>query len=104
MLPEGADPPLRPTLPAWDRLFFDASHCLWARNAPIPGQRSETWDVLDPRGAHLGEVRLPAGFRLTDAKDSEVLGLTQDALGVEYLLGLRLEPAVDFACGSPFGG
>lgn len=56
---------------------------------------SIAWSVLDPNGAPIGTVMLPAGLRLMEAERGTVWGMEQDALDVPYIVRYRVEPVAN---------
>ena len=74
------------TLPAFDAVTFDSEGCLWVTRAvAVPGD-PVVFDVFDPRGRYLGEVKGPSGVQSTTrpyVTRDLLMVLSVHALGVE---------------------
>lgn len=75
--------PLPATLPGYAKLVFADTGELWAQRYPVPGTPSFHWDVFHPDGHYLGRVEITASFRVHAVSDGQLLGVHEDALGVE---------------------
>ncbi len=75
--------PLPKTLPAFGRMLAEPDGHLWLERFARPGDDTPRWDVLDPRGRHLGTVTLPRGLRLTHVAPGWVTGVRPDEMDVE---------------------
>jgi hypothetical protein len=79
-------------MPAIGGLVIDRTGNIWLQRYRAPGIDDDapaTWTVLDPDGAWLGDVDLPAGLDVTDIGTDYVLGVWRDDLGVQHV---RLHP------------
>lgn len=67
----------------------------WIRRQPGSDARS-TWDLLDNCGAYRGSASVPHNVSLTEVgSGGRIHVVASDALGVEYVLRLRLEANVE---------
>lgn len=66
---------------------------IWLRREVRPGENGPRWHVLNSDGRPRGEVHLPPGVRLLQARDPYVWGTVEDDLGVPYLVRHRLRRA-----------
>lgn len=67
----------------------------WLRRESGSSARS-TWDLLDNCGAHRGSASVPHNVSMTEVgSDGRIHVVASDALGVEYVLRLRLEANVE---------
>ena len=67
----------------------------WLRREVGSGTGS-TWDLLDNCGAYLGSASVPNNVSLTEVgAGGRIHAVASDALGVEYILRLRLETNVE---------
>ncbi|WP_420449831.1 hypothetical protein [Candidatus Palauibacter sp.] len=67
----------------------------WIRREPGSDARS-TWDLLDNCGAYRGSASVPHNVSLTEVgSGGRIHVVASDALGVEYVLRLRLEANVE---------
>lgn len=91
--------PRAETLPAFAAMVVDRVGQLWVRDArmldyvPQEGTKPSrtNWSVFSPAGLWLGDVHMPARFRPTDIGADYVLGVAQDADGVETVALYKLE-------------
>lgn len=91
-------------LPAFAELRFDRAGNLWARNydhidavafydysnySPSTNRptvdQPRVWVVIAPDGRYLGEVAMPADFRVHEIGDDWVLGIGRDELDIPYV-------------------
>ena len=83
--------PLPATLPGYVKLVFADTGEIWARRYLVPGTPSFRWDVLHPDGHYLGRVEIAASFRVHAVSNGQLLGVHEDALGVERVQVRDLE-------------
>jgi len=90
-----ATAPFPDTLPAFTDFFFARDSALWVQHAGLleglPGDATLEWTVIGADGTWLQEIRVPAGFRPTDAGKDWVLGIWRDDSGSA---NVRLYPLV----------
>lgn len=67
--------------PAVDRLLFDPQGCVWASANADPNAASDVWRIVPIEGGLVSAVALPATFRLTEVRESELLGINQALSG-----------------------
>lgn len=77
--------------PSYDRLVVDDQGNLWIRRWKADLAAPRTWAVVDPSGAWLTEVELPAGFTLQDVADDRVIGIELDELDTESVVAYPLQ-------------
>lgn len=90
---EGLERP--PTRPAHGPILVDADGFIWVAAYAPAGAAPESWDVLRPDGAWLGEVRLPERFRPTWIGGDRIVGVGLDDWDVERVLMIRLRRNAD---------
>ena len=78
------EPPLPDSLPHFSRLVIGTDHHVWVRRYTTDWERSEVWDVFTPQGEWLGELEIPAPFRMTHADAGHVAGVWRDTDDVDY--------------------
>ena len=67
----------------------------WIRREPGSGARS-TWDLFDNCGAYRGFASVPHSVSITEVgPGGRIHAVASDALGIEYILRLRLEANVE---------
>jgi hypothetical protein len=49
------------------------------------------WTVFGPDGTMLGDVAMPAGFRIQDVRGGRVVGTTVDEFDIQYVHIYALE-------------
>jgi hypothetical protein len=76
--------------PSYDRLVVDDRGYLWIRRWKADPAAPRVWSVVDPSGAWLTEVELPAGFTLLDVSDDLVVGVELDELDTESVVAYPL--------------
>jgi hypothetical protein len=77
------------TMPYYSGMLVDSEGHLWVgRYAYGPGPR--VWDVFDPQGQWLGDVRMPDRFTPRAIGESEVLGIARDELDVQRVQAHRI--------------
>ncbi|MCI0434531.1 MAG: 6-bladed beta-propeller [Gemmatimonadetes bacterium] len=81
--------PFPERLPAFSRMIAAADGRLWVQATAIPGDATLSFSVFDANGEWLGDVPVPAGFRVMEIGADYVLGRWLDDLGVEHV---RLYP------------
>lgn len=83
------------------RLMFGREGRLWVeRDRPSPanplefffGRPGSLYDVFDPEGRYMGEVRAPEGARLVAASEDRVWAFEAGAFDVTSVVAYRLEP------------
>jgi len=81
------DIPFPDSLPAFETLSLQQGGRLWVKETSLdrPAEAMASWSVFEPHGRPLGLVEMPAGFQPFEIGPDYVLGLWQDALGVEYV-------------------
>jgi hypothetical protein len=91
-----ASAPFPDTLPAFTDLFFGRDSTLWVQHAGLleglSGDATLDWTVIGADGSWLQEIRMPVGFRPTDAGKDWVLGIWRDERGLAHV---RLYPLVE---------
>lgn len=83
--------PLPATLSGYVRLVFADTGELWAQRYLVPGTPSFHWDVFHPDGRCLGRVEIDASFRVHAVDNGQLLGVHEDAMGVERVQVRDLE-------------
>lgn len=89
LLPEGQ------RIPAFDRLLTDAvAKQFWLRDflPEVKVDHQRRWTVHDLRGRVVAQLTTPPDFRLMQVRDTHVVGVETDELGVEYVVVYSLEP------------
>lgn len=82
--------PLPESRPAYGGLLADREGNLWVSEwAPFPRVPGR-WTVFGPAGRWLGDVEMPPGFQPTDIGDDWILGVSRDAMDVEYVVAFPL--------------
>jgi hypothetical protein len=77
------------TMPWYSGILVDDEENLWVSrysHLPVP----TTWDVFDPGGQLLGEVRMPRDFNLRQIAHSELVGIARDAMEIERVKTYRI--------------
>lgn len=74
-----------PSLPYIAAILRDDAGNLWVQEQDQPGDQTPRFAVLDPAGALLGYVDMPARFRPTHITTDRVVGIWQDDDDVEYV-------------------
>lgn len=82
--------PVRPTVPAFDRLIVDAQGCLWVRDFAIGSGDALRWSVFDAQGRWVATAQTPAGVEIYQIGPDWILGRGRDDLGVESVRLYRL--------------
>ncbi len=67
--------------PVANRIIGDPAGYVWLERYAPPEGPSGDWSVLDGRGAVVGEIALPEGFRLMGVTDDRIIGVWSDDLG-----------------------
>jgi hypothetical protein len=82
-----------PELPGFTELRASPDGHLWAKRFVVPGltEALNRWGVFAPVGVFLGNVELPARFRVFDVGDDYLLGVIPDELDVERVHLYRIE-------------
>ena len=81
-----------PEFPAHFELMTDPDGNLWVEDYQLFSLRTpRIWKVFDPQGRFLGDVTMPAGFRLLQIGSDFVLGRWRDEVDVEYIRMHRIE-------------
>jgi hypothetical protein len=72
--------------PPYGRILFDRAGHLWAERGPARGEYGDSTDffVFDTHGVLLGVVNVPS-IRILDIGLDYVLGVHEDALGIQYV-------------------
>lgn len=71
--------------PRYRQLRADHAGRLWVQRFALDERAAEAWVVYTRDGRRVGAVTLPAGSRLLDAADSELLVVRKGILGSELL-------------------
>lgn len=66
-------------------LLTDEQGNLWAQEVLSPTVKSQRYVVVDSTGRWLGEITMPADFRLTHVAGAAVYGVWKDEEGVEHV-------------------
>jgi hypothetical protein len=97
--PRSIDRSLLPdTKPVFQRLLVDDVGYLWVQRMTAGGETGSVFDIIDPEGRFLGEVRSPAHLEwitAAEVRGDHVTGVTIDNLGVPYVVRLRIERGID---------
>lgn len=81
-----------PSRAAYVAMFVDDEGNVWLGEGGAGAfEPPPQWMIFAADGRYLGEVPVPAGFRVLDVRDGRVLGVATDELDVEYLHVYRLE-------------
>lgn len=82
-----ADVPLPDRYPVVEQVIVEQDGTMWLRSwrPPWAEEAPSRWRVFDPEGVYLGEVDVPAGFRVTSIEGDRLLGVHRDALDVEQV-------------------
>ena len=75
--------PMPERLPAWNSLLIADGGEIWARRFAVRGVEAHRWDVFDADGNFLGQVVVPARFRIQHIGDGKLTVISADDLGVE---------------------
>jgi hypothetical protein len=82
-------------MPAFDRIYLDGAGHLIVQPNVSPERRGRVFDVFDDDGRYLGQVTADVAFEtlpvLPQFYDDVVLGVTEDSLGVQYVVRARIE-------------
>lgn len=103
------------TYPAYALVRGGPQGSIWVQHLQVPSELSDeerenfnpqlglgspTWDVFDPEGRFMGELRMPERFQPIRIDDSRIYGVWRDELDVQYVLILRVGwPEQDFETG-----
>ncbi|MDT8342520.1 MAG: hypothetical protein RQ751_13495 [Longimicrobiales bacterium] len=70
--------------PVFSNLIVDDRGHLWVERYAVPWEEEGPgrWWIFDPAGVLLGEVAVPAGFRVDGVRGEWMVGRWEDALGV----------------------
>jgi hypothetical protein len=82
--------PFPETVPAFSGILTVADGTLWIQATVIAGDTSLSFSVFDPTGVWLGDVAVPARFRVFEVGTDYVLGRAIDEVGVERVRLYRL--------------
>lgn len=82
------------TKPAFRDLMVDDEGYLWVRPTAEAGEEDHLFDLFDPEGRYLGRIRSP--FPVAPSapmlmRGDTILAVTEDELGVGYVVRARLE-------------
>ena len=78
--------------PAFTRLEVDDRGSLWVRGYSLPDEGEAKWHVLE-HGRWVATVRLDASFSLMAVQDHQVIGVWRDAMDVEHVRMLHVDPS-----------
>jgi hypothetical protein len=79
-------------MPAHDMTFVaDHERNLWVKGYQAPGDETVAWSVFAPAGQYLGDVAVPAAFRILAVEARGAIGVWKDDLDVERLRVWPLE-------------
>ena len=76
--------------PAWNSLHITDRGEIWARRFAIRGAETVPYDVFGADGSFLGQVALPARFRIEQIGDGRLTVVSTDELGVQRVEVLLL--------------
>ena len=76
--------------PAFSALVVDQSGSLWIGEHVLDGAPSRRWLVFDSGGRQVGRIVLPGGFIPHWISETQILGRSEDELGVEYVVRFEL--------------
>jgi hypothetical protein len=85
------DEVLPPARTAYSQLLVDDRGCLWLAEGVSPFMAPAKWTVFGPDGTMLGDVAMPAGFRIQDVRGGRVVGTTVDEFDIQYVHIYALE-------------
>jgi len=71
------------TTPEYRGFLIDDQARLWIETHPVPGADSVTWSVVDPSGAWLAVLRVPADLRVESIRDERITGVLHGQLDVQ---------------------
>ncbi len=80
--------------PAFDDFVIDDAGYLWVQMIAEPGEENRLFDVFDPTGRYLGEVRVPFPVEFYPApiiQDGYMYAVTEDDLEVPFVVRARIE-------------
>ena len=83
------DLPIPERAAQFDEAHVDATGRLWVRRVTYDDTGTDAyrrWDVLAADGTWLGEALVPAGLRVLEIGDDWMLGVSYDALDVEWVV------------------
>lgn len=87
-----ANAPVAAFKPAFARMTVDAEGALWVEGPRVLESDTGHADVFDREGRLLGQIPLPAAFRITEIGPEYVLGVARDAdTGLEQVRLYRLD-------------
>ena len=75
--------PMPDRLPAWNSLLIADGDEIWAQRFAIQGAETVRRDVFGADGSFLGQVVVPARFRIQHIGDGKLTVVSSDDLGVE---------------------
>jgi hypothetical protein len=81
-------------LPEFSEIFADRLGRVWVQEYEPLDQEWSNWRVYDAQGLELSSIHLPGRFRLTDAGEGFVVGVSTGDLDIEEVIEfpLRVEP------------
>lgn len=82
------------TKPAFEEFVIDEAGYLWVQMVSGPGEERRLFDVFDPEGRYLGEVRAPfpiAFFPPPIIRGDFMYAVTEDDLEVPFVVRARIE-------------
>ena len=82
------------TKPAFRDLTVDDRGNLWVRPTAQAGEEDHLFDLFDPEGRYLGQIRSPfpvAPSAPLLVRGDTILAVTEDELGVGYVVRARIE-------------
>lgn len=79
------------SVPAFTDLRVDGSGVIWVKQYAVDPDEPETWSLVHPERAYLGDVRLAPDQSLLSIGEDYLLILSSDELGVERVAKLALD-------------
>jgi hypothetical protein len=82
------------TKPAFEEFVLDDAGYLWVQRVAAPELDGRLFDVFDPEGRYLGEVRSPFRVQFYPApifRDGYLYAVTEDELEVPFVVRARIE-------------
>lgn len=80
-----AEAPAPDSLPATRAVLVDKVGNIWVEQYRAPWESSPVWEIFNPDGRWLGNVRTPSRFRIHEIGSDYLLGTWRNDLDVEYL-------------------
>jgi hypothetical protein len=83
------------TWPRYLGFRLDRRGHLWVRESVEMGGEADLWSMFDLEGRVAARLKVPEGFEILDIRETRILGLIKDEMGVERAVIYRIvEPPV----------